>query len=307
MTTQDPVQQPEQRSAFTAPVIALLALAGVLLAGNIYFILKTNSLEHDVAGLRTMLKSEVNNMQSSVKTANAERDKAISDVQRLLETAEAKMQQAAIRANVTSRSYAEQLAKKMAAQQNEQIKSTSQQLQQSSQTAHQQLVAEIGEMRQAANQTTAQVSGIASEVTNVKTVVASTKSELDRILADMRTVRGDLGVQSGLIATNSRELAALRSLGERDYVEFSLLKTKNPQRIGDVAVKLKKLDTRKNRFTIELIANDKKMEKKDRTINEPVQFYTAKTRLPHEIVVNEVQRDKIVGYISMPKLKEARN
>jgi hypothetical protein len=86
-----------------------------------------------------------------------------------------------------------------------------------------------------------------------------------------------------------------------------LVKTKNPQRVGDVAIKLKKLDSRKNRFTIELIANDKKMEKKDRTINEPVQFYMAKTRLPHEIVVNEVQRDKIVGYLSMPKLKEARN
>jgi hypothetical protein len=307
MTTQDPVQQPAQRFAFTPHVIALLAVAGVLLAGNIYFIFKTNSLANDVAGLRTMVKSEVSSMQSAVKTANAERDRAIGDVQRLLETAEAKMHQAAIRANVTSRSYAEQLAKKMAAQQNEQIKSTSQQLQQSTQTAHQQLAAEIGEMRQAANQTTAQVSGIATEVTNVKTVVASTKSDLDKILADMRSARGDLGVQSGLIATNSRELAALRSLGEREYVEFQLVKTKNPQRVGDVAIKLKKLDSRKNRFTIELIANDKKMEKKDRTINEPVQFYMAKTRLPHEIVVNEVQRDKIVGYLSMPKLKEARN
>jgi hypothetical protein len=307
MNMQGPPPPPEPRPVFTPPVIVLAAVAAILLAGNIYFVAKTNGLEQDVASLRSTVKSEIVGMQETVRTANTERDRAIGEMQRMLETTEAKSQQAAVDARARAKQYADQLAKRIAAQQNEQIQSASQQLQQSSQTAHQQLIAQIGEVRQAATQTTAQVSGIASEVTTVKTAVASNKSDLDRILSDMRSVRGDLGVQSGLIATNSRELAALRALGERDYVEFQLLKTKSPQRIGDVAVQLKKLDTKRNRFSIELIANDKKMEKKDRSINEPVQFYMAKARLPHEIVVNEVQRDKIVGYISTPKMKEPRN
>lgn len=288
-------------------MIGLLVLAVILLAGNVYFALRASSMEHDIAGLRATVKSEMGTLQAAVRSANAERDRAIAEIQRLLETTEAKSHQAAATAGANARQYTEQLAKRIAAQQSEQIENASQQLQQSSQSAHQQLSAQIGEMRQAANQTTEKVTGIASEVTSVKTVVASTKSEVDRILSDMRSVRGDLGVQSGLIATNSRELAALRALGEREYVEFQLLKTKSPQRIGDVAVQLKKLDSKRNRFTIDLIANDKKMEKKDRTINEPVQFYMATARLPHEIVVNEVQRDKIVGYISTPRLKEPRN
>jgi hypothetical protein len=119
-------------------------------------------------------------------------------------------------------------------------------------------------------------------------------------------VRGDLGIQSGLIATNAKELAALRAMGERDYFEFNLAKTKAPQRIGDIAVQLKKMDNRRNRYTIEVISNDKRVEKKDRTVNEPVQFYMAKARLPYELVVNEVRKDSIVGYLAAPKVREVR-
>jgi hypothetical protein len=129
---------------------------------------------------------------------------------------------------------------------------------------------------------------------------------MDGTLSDLRTVRGDLGLQSGLIATNAKELSALRALGDRDYIEFDLPKTKNPQRIGDVSILLRKSDEKRNRYTIELIANDKTVEKKDRNINEPVQFYLARARRPYEIVVNEVRKDRIVGYLAAPKLRAAR-
>ena len=91
-----------------------------------------------------------------------------------------------------------------------------------------------------------------------------------------------------------------------NYFEFQLTKTKAPQKIGDVAVQVKRMDTKRNRYTIELIADDKKVEKKDRSVNEPVQFYMAKARIPYEIVVNEVRNDRIVGYLATPKVREMR-
>jgi hypothetical protein len=168
------------------------------------------------------------------------------------------------------------------------------------------LVAQLSEMRDASSSTAQRVSGIATDVTTVRGDVEKTKSDLSNTVNELRSVRGDLGLQSGLIATNSKELAALRAMGERDYVEFQLTKTKSPQRIGDVAVQLKKFDNKRNRYTIELIANDKRVEKRDRSINEPVQFYLAKARIPYELVVNEVKNDRIVGYLAAPKIRDLR-
>ncbi|HOK48214.1 MAG TPA: hypothetical protein PLK67_19870, partial [Bryobacteraceae bacterium] len=83
-------------------------------------------------------------------------------------------------------------------------------------------------------------------------------------------------------------------------------KAKKPQKIGDVAIQLKKTDVKRNRYTVELIADDKKVEKKDKNINEPVQFYVAKARQPYELVVNEVRKDQIIGYLATPKVQNTR-
>jgi hypothetical protein len=149
---------------------------------------------------------------------------------------------------------------------------------------------------------------VSNDVGSVKTEVAATKSELDKTIADLKTVRGDLGVQSGLIATNGKELSALKALGDRNYFEFNLQKTKAAQKVGNILVLLKKTDTKKNQYTVELIADDKRVEKKDKSINEPLQFYQAGSRQPCELVVNEVRKDVVVGYLSTPKLvTTARN
>jgi hypothetical protein len=83
-------------------------------------------------------------------------------------------------------------------------------------------------------------------------------------------------------------------------------KTKVPQRVGDITLKLKSVDTKKNKYTVEVMADDKLTEKKDKNVNEPIQFYSSKARQPYEIVVNQVQKDLIVGYLSTPKVEAAR-
>ena len=99
---------------------------------------------------------------------------------------------------------------------------------------------------------------------------------------------------------------SLKALGERNYTEFKLAKEKTAQRVGDVQIRLKSVDQKKNRYTIELIADDKLVEKKDKTINEPVQFLLSRATQPYELVVNEVKKDMIVGYVSAPKVQQSR-
>jgi hypothetical protein len=147
------------------------------------------------------------------------------------------------------------------------------------------------------------LNGIKGDVGNVKTEVTSARTELSETIADLKRMNGDMGVMSGLIATNSTELAALRKLGERDYFEFTLPKTGGPRRVGDIQLALKKADVKRSRFTFEVMADDKRVEKKDKTINEPVQFYTSGARTPYEVVVNEIRKDQVIGYLSVPKAK----
>ena len=150
------------------------------------------------------------------------------------------------------------------------------------------------------------IADVSTEVSSVRGEVASAKSELDKTIAELKSVRGDLGVQSGLIATNAKELAALRALGDRNYFDFDIKKSKQMQRVGDITMRVTKVDAKKNKYTLELIADDKKVEKKDKSVNEPLQFYTARARLPYEIVVNEVRKDQIIGYLATPRVQAAR-
>jgi len=147
------------------------------------------------------------------------------------------------------------------------------------------------------------LTGIKGDVGDVKTEVATAKADIDSTKTDLRRAVGDMGVMSGLIATNATELGELRKLGERNYIEFTLAKNGQPQKVGDIQMALKKTDLKRNRFTFDVVADDKRVEKKDKTINEPVQFYLSSMRLPYEVVVNSVTKDGVKGYLAVPKVK----
>jgi hypothetical protein len=112
-----------------------------------------------------------------------------------------------------------------------------------------------------------------------------------------------MGVMSGLIARNHDDLEELRRKGDRNYYEFNIQKAKTPQKVGPVQIALNKTDQKKNKYTITVLADDKSIEKKDKTSGEPVQFYVkGSARLtPYEIVVFDVNKNQITGYLSTPK------
>jgi len=152
------------------------------------------------------------------------------------------------------------------------------------------------------------VSSVKTDVGGVKTDVAQTKTELQtaetqlpaNLETQLQSMKGDMGVQSGLIATNHDELEILKHKGDRNYYEFTLHKNQR-QPVSTVGLELKKADIKHSRYTLEVYADDKKIEKKDRGLNEPVQFYTGKDNYLYELVVNNISKDQIQGYISTPK------
>jgi predicted phage tail protein len=176
---------------------------------------------------------------------------------------------------------------------------------QAQEAAQKQISGQLDELKDANTSASSKIDAVAGDVTSVKGDVASTQSEVQATNTELKRVNGDMGVMSGLIATNGKELAALRELGERNYVEFDL-KGKGMQKVGNLQLALAKVDPKRNRFTLDVLADDKRVEKRDKTVNEPVQLYMAGYRLPVEIVVNEVKKDEVVGYVSVPKVKATR-
>jgi hypothetical protein len=114
-------------------------------------------------------------------------------------------------------------------------------------------------------------------------------------------VVGDAGVMSGLIATNHGELEVLKHKGDRNYVEFTLQKGAKPTLMSTITMQLKKVDNKHSRYTINVSADDRNIEKKDKNLDEPVQFYTGKNPVLFELVVNNIEKNKVSGYLSTPK------
>jgi septal ring factor EnvC (AmiA/AmiB activator) len=145
------------------------------------------------------------------------------------------------------------------------------------------------------------VAGVKTDVGGVKTDVASTKSDLENTKSQLQRVVGDAGVMSGLIATNHGELEELKHKGDRNYYEFTLQKGQQPTLLSTIKIQLKKVDEKHSRYTLNVSADDRNIEKKDKNLDEPIQFYTGKTPVLFEIVVNNIEKNKVSGYLSTPK------
>jgi chromosome segregation ATPase len=168
-------------------------------------------------------------------------------------------------------------------------------------TADEQLSAQLGKVKQESEE---KIGYVASEVGGAKKEIEATKSDLEVTKGKLERVIGDAGVMSGLIARNREDLEVLRRRGERNIFEFDLQRSKSPQRVGPVQLALNKADAKKQRYTLTVYADDKAIEKKDRSANEPIQFYVnagGAGRELYEVVVFNVAKDHAAGYLTTPK------
>ena len=138
----------------------------------------------------------------------------------------------------------------------------------------------------------------ASDVTALGTDVNGVKTDLDATKGSIQQLRGEHGE---LIARNHEELEQLKRMGERDYFEFTLTSRGQKQHVGSMQVELRSASAKKHQFTIALYVDDMRLEKKNKSINEPIYFYTSGSKQPLEMVVNSISDKKIAGYVSAPK------
>jgi chromosome segregation ATPase len=157
------------------------------------------------------------------------------------------------------------------------------------------------EQKQQISQVSGDIAGVKTDVGGVKTDVASTKADLEATKAKLQSAVGDLGVQSGLIANTRSDLEVLKHKGDRNYYEFTLLRGAKPQAVSTVSLQLKKADAKRGKFTLNVTSDDKTIEKKDRNVSEPIQFYSGRDHLLFELVVWTVDKNKATGYLSTPK------
>jgi cell division protein FtsB len=181
-----------------------------------------------------------------------------------------------------------------------QAKSRAEAIRKEQQTSDEKLTAQLGQVQKESEE---KIGAVATEVGGAKKDIEATKTDLEATKGKLERSLGDMNVMSGLIARSRDDLDELRRRGDRNYYEFTIVRSKAPQRVGPVQMSLNKTDPKRAKYTITVVADDKTIEKKDKTSGEPVQFYVKGTSrmAPYEIVVFDVGKNQITGYLATPK------
>jgi len=239
------------------------------------------------------MQNEIETLKENSTVMTATQRKHLEDLKEELDAKSRQANAAASQAKKEALSYADQQAEKLEAENRRTAENVNK------------VNSDLSTVRQSADAANAKIADVGTDVNGVKTDLASTKTDLQQTKTDLKAVRGDLTGTSSLVAKNDTELNELIRRGERNIVKFNISKkTKGFQKVGDISLALKNADQKKNKFTLEVNADDKLTEKKDRNINEPLQFYVSNSL--YELVVNTVGKDTVSGYLSTPKYT-ARN
>jgi len=270
----------------------LFAAVVLAIGGCVYLYMQLDKTKADLVKTNDALQARIDKLEEATSVTTRSNRKTVDELREQLERARRQ-------ANAMVGEAKQEALKK--------VDDTRAQLEAAQEQNKQQLKSDISQVREQTDTANKQISQVGNDVTAVRTDLTSTKGELEKTVADLKRATGEIDGHSVMIATNGKELAALRALGERNFVEFTIHKSKQAQKVGDVSILLKNADPKKNRYTIELTADDRTTEKKDRTANEPVQFMTSKAKQPYELIVNDVKKDTIAGYLSVPKVQNVRN
>jgi len=286
-----PAPPPDNHSSLKTAIAAGAIVAS--LAANGFLLYQTHDLGVEMARSREVMQNEIDTLKENSTVMTEAQRKHLDDLKADLDTRSRELSQAASQAKKDALSYADQQAQKLEAESQKIAGSVTQ------------VSSDLTNVKQSADQANAKIADVGTDVNGVKSDLASTKSDLAQTKTDLRQVRGDLGQTSSLVATNDKELQELIRRGERNIVKFNISKkSRGFQKVGDIALALKNTDPKKNKFTLQVQADDKLTEKKDRNINEPLQFYVSSSL--YELVVNTVSKDDVSGYLSTPKY-QARN
>ena len=249
-------------------VLGLIAIGGLAFGWNASS--KLDSTQQAVTAQVTSFKQGVEQDMSSLKDRIAQDEKANTDLQGDLKVVTDKLK-------ITQGQLKKARAEAAAA-----VQDTTQKLTALDTSVHTELATKAA----------------TEDVKNVDTKVVGVRTDLDSTREDLKMARSEMGT---LIARNHDEIDQLRRLGERDYIEFTIAGKNKPQKVGNLTVELKGVNEKRGQFSVAMTAEDRRLEKKNRFMNEPIFFYLSGTKIPEELVINKVGKDTVSGYVSVPK------
>lgn len=268
--------------------IVLLVLIAVLVGATLYLYLELRSAKTEMVEQFQIYDEKLASLEGSVNRTSREVGSQVAQVKGMVATAEKEIANAAIQVEQRVLGRTANLEKELAASKEQQ------------EAALLAVDGQINQLNVAATTASTRVGALSGEVETVRSDLTAAQEEIRQTIADLKSVRGDLGVQSGLVATNGSELLALKQLGQRNYYEFDIQKSRQSQRVGRIQIRLRSTNDKRGRFTIDVTADDKEIQKKNKTLLEPIQFYVIGSKVPYEIVVNQLEKNRIVGYLATP-------
>lgn len=282
--TTEPTARPQKGksgAALLGVVIAALAIA------NVYLIVRVDTLEGETENLQSTLEQQIGGVEESSSLYAGQARRELEALRQKIEEAR---EEAAGRAQREARRHSSQVAKNLAEQQQRQ---------------QEELMGGIHDARSVADGANTEVKVVRNDLLTMKSEFEDTNAHLHETASLLEQTNNDLGEINGLVTDNRSEIASLRRLTDRDRISFRLTKSKQMQRVADVQLRLRDTDMKRNKFTLEILADDKKFVKKDRQVAEPVMFYMGDATQPYELVVTSMQKDAVSGYLARPKVHMA--
>lgn len=295
MSTYNPNQQ--QHALQEKPLIpeaVKLVIIGVLLLAVVYLFYDGFKQKKATQAELTRIADQVQSIENTQKTGEASLANQITnlktdvvDTQEAVGSTKAELTKTAARIQAEGQRTKSELSKAIAGK---------------ADTSHveEQVQAVKNEADTKIGQVNTEVGGVKTQVVAVKTDLDNTRRDLEGTQRQLVDVRDSL---SAAVAKNASELSQLRLKGERDYFEFTIPKKNEQTKVEDIRVVLTKTDPKKGKYTLKILVDDSTLEKKDRVINEPIQFLVGQNRVRYEIVINWVQKNKAGGYLSIPRDK----
>ncbi len=280
----EPYQPPKSskgKGIFLGVVIAALAV------GNVYLISRVDSLQTETESLQSTMRQQIGGVEEST---NLHAGQARRELENLRQQIEDARKEAAGRAQREASRRADQVAKNLTQQQQRQ---------------QEELMGGIHDARSAADEANTGVQVVRNDLLGMKADVEDANAHLYETASLLDQTTDDVSEISGMVDDNRSEIASLRRLSERDHVRFRLTKSKQMQRVADIQLRLRDTDMKRNKFTVEILADDKTFVKKDRQAAEPVMFYMGETAQPYELVITKVEKNSVSGYLARPKVQMA--
>lgn len=265
-----------------AGVIAIAALVGF----NIHLLNKVGAIESTSESQRTALTTEVSDLEATLSAQSGAYQREISALQ---ESVQQTKEEAAARARTEARRGADQLAKTFAEKERQQ---------------QDMFLSEIGNVRGETDTNRKGIEDVSTRVVGVQTDLDQTRENLNETAEKLASTQGNVDEISGRVGTHDAAIERLRMQGQRDVTRFELSESKDRTKVESVQMRVKDIDYRKNRYTLEVMADDRVVTHKDRLLNQPVEFYVTGVTQPYEVVVTDIAKNQISGYLATPKFKD---